>query len=79
MGSTPLVVNICDNISALRRALIHPESVTLQWKQAYCIYVRSDVYHSIYYGISLVHAYGPQNSGRLASKLTPLSSLNVRF
>ena len=34
VGSTPLVVDRCDNISALRRYLIHPESVTLGRKQA---------------------------------------------
>ena len=26
-GSTTLVVNCCDNISALRQAIIHPEAV----------------------------------------------------
>ena len=30
-------------------------------------------------GMSLVHVHGHQNSGRLASTLTPLSSLNVRL
>ena len=30
MGSTPLVVDSYDNISALRRALVHLESVTLR-------------------------------------------------
>ena len=35
MGSNPLVVDSCDNISTLRRYLIHPELVALRWKQSY--------------------------------------------
>ena len=79
MGITPLVVIICDNRSAFRRSLIHPESVILRWKKADLIFCMLDVYHSIDFGMSLVHMYGHQNSGKLASNLTPLSSLNVLF
>ena len=32
VGITTLVVNICENISDLRRATIHPEAVKLIWK-----------------------------------------------
>ena len=32
MVSTPLMVDICDNINAIRRASIHPESVKSRWK-----------------------------------------------
>ena len=71
MGIAPLVVDSYDNISALRQSLIHPESVTSWWKQA--------VYHSIESGISLVHVYGHQNSGKSYSTLTMLSSLDVRL
>ena len=79
MRSTLLVVYICDNISALRRASIHPKSVTSRWKQADLISCLSDVYYSIDSGILLVHVYGHPNSGRFASTLTPLASCNIRL
>ena len=55
LGSTALVINICDNLSALGQASIHPEALIPQWKQAYPISRLSDVYHSIDSGILLVH------------------------
>ena len=73
--STTLVVNSCDNISALRQAFIHPEAVTSQWKQADLISRLYDVYHLIGSGMSLVHVYGHNNSGKSESTLTPLASL----
>ena len=79
MGSNPLVVDSCDNIIILRRALVHLESVTSQWKHAGLIFRLSDVYHSVEYGISLVHVYGKNNSGGSASALTHLASLNVQL
>ena len=79
LGSTTLVVNNCDNISALRQTSIHPEEATSRWKQAYLISRLSRVYHSIDSDMLLVHVYGNHNSGKLASTLTPLASLNVRF
>ena len=79
LGSTALVVNICGNISSLRRASIHPEAVTSLWKQADLISHLSDVYHSIVSGMQLVHFYKHQNSGMSASTLMPLASLNVKL
>ena len=79
MGSTPLVVDSCDSISALRLASVHPESVTLQQKQADLISRMSDVYHSTDYGMSIVHVYGHQNSGKLDSNLTSVAYLNVQL
>ena len=32
VGRTTLVVNSCNNISAVRLATIHPEAVKLRWK-----------------------------------------------
>ena len=77
MGSTRLMVDSCDNISSLRRALIQPESVTWKWKQEDPISHMSDVYHSIDSGMQLVHVYGHHNIGKPASTLTTVSSLNV--
>ena len=57
MEITPLVVDSCDNIITLRQASIHPESVTLRWKQADLISRLSGVYHSIDSGMSLAHIY----------------------
>ena len=79
MGSTTLVVNSYDNKSALIRAKIHPEAVKMRWKQVDLISRLSDVYQSLYSVIYLVHVHGHQNSGRQASTLTPLASLNVRL
>ena len=77
IGTTPLAVDSCENIGVLRQALIHPESVTSQWKQADLI--SHLIYHSIDSIMLLVHVFGHQNSGKLASTLTPLASLNVRL
>ena len=77
--STTLVVNIYDNISALRRATINPEAVKLIWNQVDLISRLSDFYQSMDYSMSLVHAYGHHNSRRPASTLTPLASLNIRL
>ena len=74
--TTP-VVNSCDNISALKRATIHPEAVKSRWKQVDLISSIYDVYHSMGSGISLVHIPGHQNSGRPVSTLTPLAYLNI--
>ena len=52
LGSTTLVVNSCDNISALRRATIHPEPVKLRWKQVDLI---SRLYIKIYYPMATNH------------------------
>ena len=79
MGSTPLMVDICDNISALIRASIHPESVKLLWKQADLISRLSDVYNSINPHMLLVHVYGHHNSGKPAPTLTTVAYLNVRL
>ena len=77
LGSTTLMFNSCNNMSALRRASIHSESVKPQWKQSDFISCLSDAYQSINSGVSLVQMYGHQNSGNPASTLTPLASLNV--
>ena len=77
LGSTTLVVNSCNNINVLRQATIHPEEVKPRWKKVDLISRLSDVYQSIDSGMSLVHVYGHQNSGKLASTLTPLSYLNA--
>ena len=77
LRSTTLVVDSCDNISALRWASIHPEEVKSQCKQADIISCLSNVYHSIDFEIPLVHVYGHHNSGKLVSIVTPLESLNV--
>ena len=79
MISPPLIVDSCDDISALRRASIHPESVTSRWKQADRISCLSDVYHLIDTGMLLVHVYGHQNRGKTDSTLHPVVSLNVRL
>ena len=79
MRSTPLVVDSCDNVRALKRYSIHTESVTLRWKQADIISCMSDVHHSIDSAMSLVHVYGHHNSQLSASILMPLASLNVRL
>ena len=39
----------------------------------------SDVYHSTDYGMSIVHVYGHQNSGKLDSNLTSVAYLNVQL
>ena len=79
LGSTSIVVNSCENISALRRAPIQPEAVKLTWKKSDLISFLSDIYQSIDSRMLLVHIYGHHSSGKLASTLTPLSSLNVRL
>ena len=71
MGSTPLVVYFCDNISALRWASIHPESVTSRWKQANLISCVSDVYHSIESIIPVVHIHVHHNSRNLNASSIP--------
>ena len=77
MGSTALVVNICDNIISLRQESIHPELVTSLWNQEDFISRLSDIYHSIESGMLLVHVYGHQNSGNPASTLMPLAYFNI--
>ena len=79
MGSTSPVFDRYETISALRRAWIHLESVTLLCKQADLISCLFDVYHSIESRMALVHVYGHHNSWILASTLTPLASLNVQL
>ena len=79
LGSTTLVVNRYNNISALRKATIHPEAVKFISKQVYLISHLSDVYQSIDSGVSLVHIYVHHNSGKTVSTLTPLAYLNVRL
>ena len=79
LGSTSLVVNSCDSISALRQVPIHPEAVTSRWKQAVLIYLLSDIYHVIDSGMFLVYVYRNHNSGKLAPTLTSLTSLNVQI
>ena len=76
-GSITLVVDRCDNISALRRETIHPEAVKSSQKRVYLISCLYAVYQWMDYRIYLVHVYGHQNTGRLASIFTPLASLNV--
>ena len=71
------MVKSCNNISALRQAIIHPEAVELRRKQVDIISRMSNVYRSMYSGISLVQVHGHQNRGSLASTLTPLAYLNV--
>ena len=51
LGSTTLVVNRYDKISALRKALIHPEAVTSRWNQAGLVSSMYDIYHSIDFGM----------------------------
>ena len=77
LGSTTLVVDRYDNISVRKQALIHLEALTLWWKQEGPISFLSGVYHSIDYGVSLLHVYVHHNSGKSVSTLTALSSLNV--
>ena len=77
LGSTTILVNSCDNISALRRVSINPEAVKPRCKQADLIYRLSDAYQSIEFGMSLVHVYGHRNSGNPALNLTPPASLNL--
>ena len=77
--NTTLVLNSCDNISALRQASIHSEAVKSQWKQADLIFHLSDTFQSIESVISLVHIYGHKNIGKPASTLTPLASINIRL
>ena len=79
LGSTTLMVNSCDNISTLRQASIHPEAVTSWWKQTDLISRLYDVYHSIEYGMLLVHIYGHQDSGKLVPNLTPLAYLKIQL
>ena len=79
LGSTTLVVNSCNNISALRRAIIHQEAVQPRLKQVDLISCLSDVYQSIDSGMYLVHVYVHHNSGKTVSILTLLASLNVRM
>ena len=79
LGSTTLVVNICDNISALRQATVHPEVVKSIWKQVDIISRLSDVYQSMKSGMYLVQVYEHQNSGRPVSTLTPLEYINIRM
>ena len=57
MGSTSLMVDICDNILVLIQALIHLEAVTLEWKQAFFISCLFDVFHSIDSCMSMLHVY----------------------
>ena len=73
------MVDICDNISALIQASMHPESVTLRWKQAGLISYFCGVYHSIDSNMPLVCVYGHHNSRSLALTLASLSSLNVQL
>ena len=75
--STTHVVNRCDNISALIRATIHPEGIKPIWKQVDLISHLSDVYQSMYSGMSLVKVYRHQNIGRPASTSMLLESLKV--
>ena len=79
LGITTLVFNSCNNISVLIRARIHPEAVESRWKQVDLISCLSDFYQSMDSGMSLVHVYKHQNSGRPPSTLTPLASINVRL
>ena len=79
LGSTALVKNICNNISARRQATIHPEAVKSRWKQVDLTSCLSDFYQSMDSGMSRVHIYGHRSSRRPASTLTPLASLNVRL
>ena len=72
LGSTTLMVNSRNNISAPRRASIHPEAVKLLWKQVDLISCLSDAFNSIDLGMSLVHVYGHHNSDNLASTLMPI-------
>ena len=77
--TTTLMVNSCDNISALRRATIRLEEVKPRWKQVDLISSLSDVYQSMYSGMYLVFVYGHYNRRRPESTLTPLASLNLRM
>ena len=79
LGSTTLVVNRCDNTSALRQATLHPEAVKSRWKQVDLISRLPDVYKSTDSDMSMVHVYGYYNNRIPASTLTPLPSLNVRL
>ena len=45
VGSTSLVVDLCDKIITLRQTLIRQESVISLWKQADLISHLSDIYH----------------------------------
>ena len=79
LGSTKLVVNICDKMRSLRRATIHPEALMHIWKQVDLISRLSDVQYSMDSGMSMLHVYGYHNIRRPESTLTPLESLNVRL
>ena len=79
VGRTTLMVNSCNNISALRQVPIHPEAVKSQWKQADLISRLYGAYQSIASGMSLVQVYGHHNNGNPVSTLTPLAYLNVRL
>ena len=79
LGSTTLMVNRCDNISALRLAPIHPEAVKSWWKQADLISCLSSAYPYIESVMPLLHVYRHHNSVNPESTLTPLSYLNVRL
>ena len=79
VGSTTLVVNVCNNISALKWSTIHPEAVELTWKQVDLISRLSDVYQSMDSGMYLVHVHRHQNSGIPESTLIPLAYLNIQL
>ena len=51
-GSTTFVVNIYDNIGALRLATIRPEAVKSRWKQVHLMSRLSGVYQSMESGMS---------------------------
>ena len=71
------MVDSCENISDIRQALIHSESVTSLRNQADLISRLYDVYHLIDSGMLLVHVYVHHNSQILALTLTPLAYLSV--
>ena len=77
LGSTTLVVNICDNTSTIRQAKIRPELVESIWKEEDLISHLSDVYQSMESGMPLVHIYRHHNSVNPASTLISVASLNI--
>ena len=77
LGSTTLVVNICDKISTQRRATIHLEMVKSRCKQVDLISCLSDGYKYMDSDTSLGHIHGHHVIGRPASTLI-LTSISQR-
>ena len=79
VGITTLMVNSCDNISALRQTEIHPEGVNFKWEQVGFISRIFDVYQSIDSSMSLVRVHTHYNIIRPSSTLMTLASLIIKL